>query len=274
MTGEVIKALHIKSSRKYIDATLGTGGHTEAISQKGGKVLGIEADPEMLRIAKERIGDKAKLVLGNFVQIDKISKENNWKPVSGILFDLGVSNVHLKDLERGFSFENAEASLDMRLDPENQGVTGADLLNVLREDQLKEMFEVALDPGPAKWIAGRVIHSRAAKPIVTVGDLLEISEGLKTGRHGLNEATLPFLAVRIAVNGELANLREALPKAFTLLKPGGRLVVISFHSGEDRIVKNFGKTLPAQTSKLVWPGEEEVKRNPRARSAKMRIIQK
>jgi len=222
LVGEVVEALHIEKARKYIDATVGNGGHTLAILESGGQVLGIDLDPKMLEITRKQLeGSKVggyKLVNGNFINIDEIAEKNDWKPVSGILFDLGVTNIHLTDLERGFSFENPDAPLDMRIDPKAQGVKASDLLNVLREDQLRAMFEVTLDPGAAKWISGRVIHSRAAKQIETVGDMLEVSQGLRTGKAGLNEATLPFLALRIAVNSELANLEEALPKAFKLLE--------------------------------------------------------
>jgi 16S rRNA (cytosine1402-N4)-methyltransferase len=224
-------------------------------------------------------GNSFKLINGNFTEIDEIAKRNDWTPVSGILFDLGVSNVHLKDFERGFSFENPEAELDMRLNPETQGVKASDLLNVLREDQLRVMFEVTLDPGAAKWITGRVIHSRLNAPIKSVKDMLEICQGLRS-KPGLNEATLPFLALRIAVNSELDNLKEVLPKAFGLLEKGGRLVVISFHSKEDEIVKDFYKEKSkADKAKIITfkptkAGTEEIEENKRARSAKMRILQK
>ncbi len=281
MVEEAVEGLHINTLAKYIDATLGNGGHTLRILEEGGSVLGIEADKKMLEIAEIRLKDQknVKLVQGNFTNIDEIAKRESWEPVNGILLDLGVSNIHLKNLERGFSFENSEAPLDMRLDPESQNVTGADLLNVLREDQLREMFEVTLLPGPAKWITGRVIHSRNEKPIKTVGDLLEITEGLKSGKPGLNEATLPFLAVRIAVGSELDNLKTVLPKAYKLLEKGGRLVVISFHSKEDEIVKDFFKEKSLEGAKLITfkpkkAGDAEVEHNRRARSAKMRILEK
>jgi 16S rRNA (cytosine1402-N4)-methyltransferase len=280
---ETVEALHIEKARKYIDATVGNGGHALEILKEGGKVLGIDLDPKMLEITKSRLGKKwksdLKLVNGNFSQIYKIAKDNDWVPVFGILFDLGVTNIHLTDMERGFSFENPESVLDMRINPETQGVKASDLLNVLREDQLRSLFEVTLDPGAAKWITGRVIHSRAAKTISSVGDMLEISEGLKTGRFGLNEATLPFLALRIAVNSELSNLEETLPKAFNILEKGGRLVVISFHSKEDVIVKNFFKEKKLEgneivTFKPVLASEEEINVNRKARSAKMRVLKK
>lgn len=243
MIDEAIEGLHIEKGRKYIDATLGTGGHALEILKRGGKVLGIDLDPKIVEIARNRIADEKnfKAVHGSFTKIDEIARENEWEPVSGVLFDLGVSNIHLRDLERGFSFENPDAALDMRIDPNSQAIKASDLLNVLREDQLSEMFEVTLDPGSAKWITGRVLHARARKPISSVGDALETCEGLRTGKRGLNEATLPFLALRIAVNSELDSLMEALPKAFRLIAGGGRLVVISFHSKEDGLVKDFMK---------------------------------
>jgi len=282
MVDEAVRELHVKKGSLYIDATLGTGGHCLEMINKGGRVLGIDADLKMIEVAEKRLKDlkNIKLVHGNFVRIDEIAKENDFPAVNGILFDLGVSNVHLKDRERGFSFENPDAELDMRLDPEAQSVKAADLLNVLREDQLEDLFAVTLDPGVAKWITGRVLHSRAAKPISTIADLLEICEGLKTGKTGLREGTLPFLALRIAVNSELDNLREALLKAFGLLNHGGRLVIISFHSKEDEIVKKFfkEKNLRQQacltTFKPIVAEESEISVNRRARSAKMRVLEK
>jgi 16S rRNA (cytosine1402-N4)-methyltransferase len=283
LVSEVIEALHLKKAHKYIDATVGNGGHALEILKAGGQVLGIDLDPKMLSIAEKRLkgvaAKKYKLVNANFIEIDRIAKDYGFNPVDGILLDLGVTNIHLKDLERGFSFGNEEAVLDMRLNPEVQGVKACDLLNVLREDQLEDLFKITLDPGGAKWITGRVLHSRAQKPIKSVGDMLEISEGLRIGKAGLNEATLPFLALRIAVNSELANLEEVLPKAFNLLAKGGRLVVISFHSGEDTIVKNFFREKSKEgaeiiTYKPVLAGIEEININRRARSAKMRVLQK
>lgn len=284
LINEALEALHIEKGKKYIDATLGNGGHTLEILKKGGKVLGIEMDPKMLSIANERLKieekrGNCKLVQGNFVDIEKLADENGWTDIDGILFDLGVTNKHLKSETRGFSFSNHNAPLDMRINPEVQGVKGSDLLNVLREDQLRELFEITLDPGAAKWITGRVLHSRVAKPIETVGDLLEISEGLKTGKTGLNEATLPFLAVRIAVNSELSNIEEVLPKAFDLLSEGGRLVVITFHSKEDVLVKNFFKEMSLKGAKMItfkpiMAGQGELSLNKRARSAKMRVLEK
>lgn len=291
MAGKAADGLHINKLAKYIDATAGNGGHMIEIIARGGSVLGIDLDPKMVEIAEKRLnaayptlnslqGNKFKFVKGNFTEIDRIADENKWNPVSGIIFDLGVTNIHLTDLERGFSFENPEAIVDMRIDPLTQGIKASDLLNVLREDQLRTLFEATLDPGSAKWISGRVIHSRARQQIKTVADVLEICQGLRVRKQGLNAATLPFLALRIAVNSELENLKEALPKAFEILDKGGRLVVISFHSKEDGIVKSFFKEKSDDKGgKIITPqpvsaGEDEIAVNRRSRSAKMRILEK
>lgn len=264
MVREVLENLHLKTGSKYIDATLGTGGHTFEIIKAGGEVLGIEADPEMLAIARKRLGTKAKLILGNFLNIDKIAGKEGFEKVSGILFDLGVTNIHLTDDARGFSFSNPDNPLDMRINPAAQGVKALDLMNILRQDQLEELFGVTMEKGGARWLVKRVLERR---PMSKVGDFLQACTGLR-GKPGISPATLPFLALRIAVNSELDNLGEALPKAFNLLLKGGRMVILTFHSGEDRIVKNFNKGL------LVLPSKEETIKNPRARSAKMRVIEK
>lgn len=275
MVDEAVTELHIKKSGFYIDATLGTGGHSLEILKAGGNVLGIDLDPTMQKVAEKRLAgefdrDKFKLVIGNFTDIDRIAKENDWTEVAGILFDLGVSNLHLKDLERGFSFENPGAALDMRLNRETQGVKASDLLNVLRPDQLVDLFMVTMDPGPSRWLSSRVISSRQEKPVSTVSDFLEVCKGLKTGKIGLNEATLPFLALRIAVNSELDNLKNALPIAYDLLEDEGYLVVITFHSREEEIVKEFfGKK-----GGYITPSLTEIDKNQRSRSAKMRVLKK
>ena len=263
MVKEVLESLHVNKGSLYIDATLGTGGHALEIIKAGGKIFGIEADPEILEIAKKRVAG-GNFVLGNFTDIDKIARENDFGKVSGVLFDLGVTNIHLTTGTRGFSFGSPNNDLDMRLNAKDQGVMGADLLNALREDQLIDLFRVTLDGGSAKWMTKRVLEAR---PVRTVADFLAICRGLR-GKPGLNEATLPFLALRVAVNSELDILEAALPKAYELLEPRGKLVVISFHSGEDRIVKNFGD------SRLILPSAGEIAKNPRARSAKMRVFEK
>lgn len=271
MVREVIENLHINIGSLYIDGTLGTGGHALEIIKAGGQVLGIEADPAMLAIARKRLEieiekNKTKLVLGNFVSIDTIANENSFTNISGIVLDLGVTNLHLTGEDRGFSFSNSnlKSGLDMRLNPQTQGVKASDLLNALRADQLTDLFEVTMDKSSARWLVARILESR---PINTVGEFKAIADGLKH-KAKLNPLTLPFLALRIAVNNELDNLEVVLPKAFELLQPKGRLLVITFHSGEDRIVKKFRSNI------LVLPSTEEISKNPKARSAKLRVFEK
>ena len=261
---------HLNKKESAIDATLGTGGHYLKLLEAGIKVLGIESDPEILKIAKERLEKfDCKLVQGNFKDIDEIAKGNGFNKVDGILFDLGVSNLQLMDEERGFSFSNPSASLDMRIDKDSQEVTGAILLNVLRKDQLENLFSRILDLSSARWIAKRVLEKRETKAISTVGDFLDICEGLR-GKARLNPATLPFLALRIAVNSELENLKEALPKAFDLLEVGGKLLIITFHSKEEEIVKSFSNEYLGP----IRPTLEEININPKARSAELFVFTK
>ncbi len=268
MVSEVLA--HLNKKKSVIDATLGTGGHTLKLLEAGVKVLGIEADPEILGIAKRRLADFAcPLIHGNFKDIDRIAKETGFNKVDGILFDLGVSNLQLTDESRGFSFSNPGAQLDMRIDKKSQEVTGAILLNVLRKDQLENMFSKVLDFGSSRWLAKRVLEKREIEPIKTVGNFLEISGGLR-GKARLNPATLPFLALRIAVNSELENLKEALPKAYGLLDVGGKLLVITFHSGEEEVVKGFSKDFAGP----IKPTLEEVNNNPKARSAELFVLTK
>jgi 16S rRNA (cytosine1402-N4)-methyltransferase len=264
---EVIESLHLNTSSRVIDCTLGTGGHTEAIVSSGAEVLGIEADPKMLEIAKERLADKnAKLVLGNFDNLTKIAKENNFTEVDGILFDLGVSNLHLKEDERGFSFSNPDQDLDMRLNPDIQGVKASDLLNALDQTQLTALFERVLSHNESKRIASRIVTLR---PIYKVSELIDVLKDIPHKEH-LNPATLPMLALRIAVNSELDNLDKVIPEAISLLKKNGRLLIITFHSGEEEIVQKYMN----ERSKIRIPSYSEINKNIRSRSAKLYVYTK
>ncbi len=264
---EVIESLHIKTGSQIIDCTLGTGGHTEAIVNEGAEVLGIEADPKMLEIAKERLsGKNAKLVLGNFDNLTKIANENNFTEVDGILFDLGVSNLHLKVDSRGFSFSNPDQELDMRLNPELQGVKASDLLNALDQTQLTNLFEKVLSHNESKRIAGRIVTLR---PIYKVSELVEVLKDIPHKEH-LNPATLPMLALRIAVNSELDNLEKVIPEAMSLLKKNGRLLIITFHSGEEKIVQKYMD----ERTKMRLPSYGEINKNVRSRSAKLYVFTK
>ncbi len=267
---EVLESLHLNTSSQngnYIDCTLGTGGHTEAILKAGGSVLGIETDPKMLEIAKERLeGTNSTLVLGNFDNLEKIAKNNNFEEVDGILLDLGVSNLHLKDDSRGFSFESPEQELDMRLNPEVQGVKASDLLNALDQTQLTTLFEKVLSHNEAKRIASRIMSMR---PIYKVSELVEVLKNIPHKEH-LNPATLPMLAVRIAVNSELDNLKMVIPVAMKLLKKDGRLLIITFHSAEEKVLEKY---INART-KIRIPSYEEINKNKRSRSAKLYVFTK
>jgi 16S rRNA (cytosine1402-N4)-methyltransferase len=270
MVNEILRELGAPlKDKKFIDATVGTGGHTQALLAAGAEVLGIEADGEMLKIARQRLGSQVKLVQGNFRNLDRIAGKNGFEQVEGILFDLGVSNLQLLNDSRGFSFAHPESELDLRIDKESQGVKGSDLLNALRPAQLEGLFAETTDGSSARWLTKRVVEVRAGASIKTVGDFLTICQGLRA-KPRLNPATLPFLALRIAVNNELDNLVEALPKAFSLLAKGGKILVITFHSKEEKIVRDFAKTLTGP----IKPSREEVEVNPRSRSAELFVLEK
>lgn len=281
LLNEVLEGLHIYKSGVYVDGTLGAGGHSVEIVKRGGFVLGIDEDPIMAQFAGgelEKTKQKNfKIINDNFVNIDRIAEENGIEAIDGALLDLGISSVHLDTVARGFSFKRLEEPLDMRLSP-LQGVAAYDLVNGLRQDQLRELFGRVMDRGKATVLARKIVERRAIKPIKTVGDLVEFFQDTTTKR--IHPATKAFLALRIAVNSEIENLKEALQKFFELLRPGGRLLVISFHSLEDEVVKHFYKAMEVDgrglviTKKPITPDEEEIAENKRARSAKLRVLQK
>lgn len=280
---EVIDYLEVEPDKKYIDTTVGGGGHTEAILLSGGEVLGIDQDPTSLFKAENRLlacpRRFFRLVRGNFINLQSIASENKFNLVDGILMDLGFASFQVDDPDRGLSFTR-NGPLDMRLDP-SLGLTAADLINALPEQQLTKLFFEFGDEPRARLFAKRVIEYRKTKKIETTEELSEIiTAGYLRGREKIHPATKVFQALRIAVNTELDNLKGALPQAFDLLKSGGRLVVISFHSGEDRIVKDYFRSLENEckgqilTKKPIVPSNEERENNPRSRSAKLRVIQK
>lgn len=282
MVREVTRALQISGPRgRIIDATIGTGGHSLEILENGGWVLGIDTDKEILDIAGARLAKykgRIKLTKGNFKDIDLLVSDE-FRLVDSVLFDLGVTNLHLKDFSRGFSFSRPEDELDMRLDKDIQGVSAADLLNTLRQDHLEELFEDLLGWNKAKALSRKIIARRKASAFKLVKDLVEVS-GFLARKGKLHPATKVFLALRMAVNSEIENLTIALPKAFSLLKQSGRLLVISFHSLEDRVVKDFFREMAEKklasmlTEKPLVPGESEIFANPRSRSAKLRVLEK
>ena len=275
---EVIEFLAVKPGGKYLDATLGGGGHTQEIIRRGGQIFGIDQDPQAIKIANQRLHPThAKVVLGNFADLETIAWEHGFTTVDGILFDLGVASFQLDTAARGFSFQ-ADAPLDMRMNPD-LAVTAADLVNALGRKELTTLFTKLAQERLAAPIANAIVEFRRLRPITTTGQLAALVERIYGRRRGkLHPATKVFLGLRIAVNDELNNLKAALPQAINLLQPGGRLVVISFHEGEDRIVKQFFKTLSLThqgtilTKKPLSPDLEEIIANPRSRSAKLRAF--
>src|SRR3989338_1969580 len=277
LVGQVIDFLIVSTGKKYLDLTVGAGGHSLEIIKRGGRVIGIDLDPEILARARQVLGNQATLVEGNYKDADLIAKENGFEKLDGILLDLGLSSFQLDSPERGFSFR-FDAPLDMRMSPE-LGVRAVDLVNGLNVGELEELFMKLGEEKQARRIAKEIVGSRVDHKITTTTELAEIVKKVKKvsfGKH-IHPATQVFQALRIAVNDELNNLREVLPKASSLLGKDGRLVVISFHSLEDRIVKDFFKSsseLKVLTEKPITASEEEVGLNPRSRSAKMRVAEK
>lgn len=283
LINEVIAHLKVKKGGKYIDCTLGDAGHTTEILKKGGHVLGIEVNEEALQRAKERISSEGLSnftgVLGNFRNIEKIAQENGFDKVDGILYDLGYSSFEMDEGSLGLSFSKDEP-LDMRLD-KSLGVTAADLVNALPEKALTDLIYKYSDEVFAKKIARAIVNARNLKKIQTTRQLAEIIEsetspGYERGR--INPATRTFQALRIAVNDEMNNLEESLPRAARLLLPGSVIIVISFHSLEDKLAKQFGHSAQPSvkevTGKPVTPTQEEIERNVRSRSAKMRAFER
>ncbi|MCL5970601.1 MAG: 16S rRNA (cytosine(1402)-N(4))-methyltransferase RsmH [Patescibacteria group bacterium] len=285
---EVLDSLNVKKGKKYIDATLGGGGHTVGILKRGGEVLGIDVDQEAIDYVRENIkyqisnikyGEDLIITKGNFKDIDEIARLNNFTEVSGIVFDLGVSSYQLQTAQRGFSFQK-EGPLDMRMD-KDLGVKALDLVNVLTKGELYELFTKLGEERFSRSISNNIVRARGIRPITTTYELAKIVEEVyPPGFKKINPATKVFQALRIAINDELNNLKQALPSATRILEKGGRLVVISFHSLEDRIVKNYFNELEEKkagvniTKKPVTPTTFEVEKNPRARSAKLRVFEK
>ncbi|OGG13682.1 16S rRNA (cytosine(1402)-N(4))-methyltransferase [Candidatus Gottesmanbacteria bacterium RIFCSPHIGHO2_01_FULL_46_14] len=253
---EVADGLNVRPGGKYIDATFGAGGHSAEIVKRGGMVLGIDADPEV------------NAVHGNFRDIEKIAKENGFESVDGILFDLGVSSMQLDSPERGFSYR-FNGPLDLRLDP-TKGEPASQIVNTYSEGELYEIFTRFGEENNARTIARAIVIARAVERITTTEALVKIVGNAKPVLSRI------FQALRIEVNDELGALRQGLDGARIVIKTGGRLVVISFHSLEDRIVKQYMRNgdWKILTKKPITATDSEVRTNTRARSAKMRVAQR
>lgn len=283
----VLSYLRLNPGDIVLDGTVGSGGHAEAILRAigaTGSFIGLDRDEEALRRARDRLKDfTCRIILRhlNFRHLDRILFELNLKHVDAVLLDVGVSSEQLEDPDRGFSFQ-LNGPLDMRMD-RSGGRTVQDLVERAGERDLIQIFREFGEERFAARIAGAIVRSRPRHPIQTTGELRKLVEDVTPirFRYGrTHPATRIFQALRIAVNDELAALEESLPKAFDALKPGGRLAVITFHSLEDRIVKQFfvgqkkeekGRIL---TKKPVRASSLEVQNNPSARSAKLRALER
>ncbi|MDZ7361189.1 MAG: 16S rRNA (cytosine(1402)-N(4))-methyltransferase RsmH [candidate division KSB1 bacterium] len=282
-----------------VDATLGDGGHTLALFEKGGaglRVIGIDADAEALARAQARLQnyqERCRLAQGNFRSLTQVLGSLGVTQADGILADLGVSSRQIDQPERGFSYL-ADGPLDMRMNPDLPH-TAAGLLARLEREELKKIFREYGEEKFAGPIATAIVKQRLQRSLQRTGDLRQVVEKVVKGPHRIKSLARIFQALRIAVNDELEALNEFLPAALAALRPGGRLAVISYHSLEDRIVKQFfkrqekGCTCPAEfpacvcgkqaqvrilTSKPVTPGPQEIAVNSRARSARLRVAEK
>jgi 16S rRNA (cytosine1402-N4)-methyltransferase len=292
----VLSNLNLRSGGRYIDGTVGAGGHAAGILEQAspnGVLLGLDRDPAALEMARQRLqsfGGRVELRHASYAQMDEIADSLGWTSVDGILLDLGLSSMQVDQAERGFSFVR-EGPLDMRFDP-TEGKSAHELVNSLSEDDLRDILWQFGDEPKARTIASAIV---AARPIQTTVELAEaIASATGRKRKGIHPATRSFQAIRIAVNDELEQLKDGLEKAVKLLAPGGRFGVIAFHSLEDRIVKNFFRDeskdcvcppelpvcacdhkaqLKVVTRRPLKPEADEVERNPRSRSARLRVAE-
>ena len=294
LKNEVLESLQLKPGDNVVDCTLGDAGHSEAMLEKispDGKLLGIDADAEAVLRAKRflyRFGDRTILVRENFTNLQKIIEENKFAPINAILTDLGWSSPQFAERGRGFSFQTDEP-MDMRYNgkSEIETETAADVLNNYSKDDLAKIFREFGEEKFAKEIAEAIVRFRKEKKIERTVELTEIvlqvyriklhteKDVPRIGR--IHPATKVYQALRIEVNHELENLKRALPQAVEILAKGGRLAVITFHSLEDRIVKQYfksNKQIKLINKKPISATDEEIKLNPRSRSAKLRVIQK
>lgn len=290
---EVLQYLDPKPDENFIDCTIGEAGHAIEILKKtspGGKLLGIDLNEDSLKSSEFKIkesgldGKRIVLANDNFANLKELVQKFNFGEVSGVLLDIGISSEELEKSGRGFSFLKEEPLLmTLRKDIGPDDLTAEKIVNNFRQEELEKIFKEYGEERFAGRIAGRIVEERKRKRIKTTGELVEIIRKALPGKYKYGKihfATRTFQALRIAVNDELANLEKALDQALDVLSLRGRLAVISFHSLEDRIVKNFLKerqrsnSVKILTKKPVRPNEEEIASNPRSRSAKLRAAEK
>lgn len=282
LSSEVLSLFNVRAGKIYIDATLGNGGHTIEILKQGGIVYGIDQDINNLKIASDRI-KKENLqnnfhpINDNFTNLQNIVRKTIKQKADGILFDLGLSQSQQTAQGRGFSF-NDTTSLDMRLNPITQELTAENIINTYHYEELYEIFTKYVQEKFSKPIIVRIISERQKKPIKTADRLANIVRDYYHQRHiktKIDPSTKIFLALRIAVNNEYENLKNALDQTLNIVLPGGIVNIISFHSGEDRIVKQFirknvSRKLIDSNNKSIKPTFAEIKINPLSRSAILR----
>ncbi|MFZ0968851.1 MAG: 16S rRNA (cytosine(1402)-N(4))-methyltransferase RsmH [Candidatus Acidiferrales bacterium] len=282
MLREVLEWLRVRPGGSYLDATAGTGGHLLAIASQltTGRVVGLDRDPSALAVARERLqefGDKVTLVQTSFSKIDEVARDLKMPPLDGVLADLGVSTLELDTPERGFSFR-WNAPLDMRMDPASD-LTADEIVNQMAEKQLADLLYQKADETDSRRIARAIVRAR---PIRDTEHLATVVAGARKarGRQRLHPATKTFLALRIAVNREEEELEQFLSRTPATLIPGGRWIILSYHSHEDRMVKRAFQRLEREgqvrilTKKIIEPALDEIQSNPRARSAKMRVAER
>lgn len=301
LRNEILQFFSDQPLNLFVDGTLGAGGHSVAILESHPEIkmlIGIDQDPVALGIAGQRLAqwnDKLNLISGNFEDLKKVLHKNGISKVDGLLFDLGVSSMQLDQPEKGFSFMR-QGPLDMRMNPEGE-ISAADIVNTWSETELGRVFRDYGEEKQWRTAARSIVFAREKKPILTTQDLAEALRPLfsKARKKDINPLTLVFQGLRICVNRELDVLEKMLPDAIDLLNTGGRLAIISFHSLEDRLVKNAFRFAASDkvdtrgvggmfldkdpivkilTKRPIVPTEEEIRQNPRSRSAKLRVIEK
>jgi 16S rRNA (cytosine1402-N4)-methyltransferase len=300
LSREVAELLRPEPGKRYLDGTLGGGGHTEEIlirSSPDGRVLGLDRDDEAIAAAGERLqrfGDRLVARQGSFANAKEILAEIGWDAVDGVILDLGISSHQIDTPERGFSFRG-EARLDMRMD-RRQSLDAGAILSTFSAEELERIFRDYGEAPNARAIAKAIVEQRRRTPIHMTRELVKIVEGVKRGRRREHHpATQIFQALRIAVNQELQHLERFMESGFEILRPAGRMAVISFHSLEDRIVKQafrkwsrtclcpprvlrcqcgWSQKVKLVTKKPIAASAGEIQGNPRARSAKLRVVER
>ena len=291
---EAIKALDLNENKIIVDGTAGGGGHSGGIAKRAKRVISIDQDPDAIAVLNERLGDKENVTIvhDNYSNIKNIISNLNIEKIDGLLLDLGVSSFQLDTAERGFSFHK-DAPLDMRMS--KSGLSAYDVVNNYDERQLADIIYRYGEEKFSRRIAANIVKARAKKPIETTFELVDIikSSMPQKAMRDAHPARRTFQAIRIEVNAELDVLKSTLEDAFDILAPGGRIAIITFHSLEDRIVKEqfakwcqgctcpkefpvcvCGKKPKGKTFKSISPSKEELEENPRARSSRLRIFEK